>query len=370
MKEIVDPFDEMIHELSNPTSKMTFKLDSEENEKDFFDDIQKDDEKEEDTEEKEEEEEIEDEVEEVEEEESKKILPPKKPTEEEKVDNDLGEYESDIAKFVSSKLSEKLGEELGEFDNVGSIIDKLAEIVEENSTPEFANDEVAKIDKFVRDGGDLRKFYADVYEGKLNLEELDIDEISDQKRIIKESLKNSGYSDPQIKRKLERYEESGVLQEEAEEALDLVKEFNSKNEKKLLKEQENLKVQNQNRQQNFISDVQSTIKDIKEIAGIPLSDKEKKEILSYALVVGRDGKTAYQRDYDSDLAKNFFISAFLQKNKTTLLGKAEKLGASKLAKELQQKMASKGKRIKKSIDQNSLGEADALDMFSKQLRRF
>jgi|WetSurMetagenome_2_1015567.scaffolds.fasta_scaffold132863_2 hypothetical protein len=371
-----DPFDEMLKELSDPT-KTTFSLDKEE---DLFSDFQDDEDEKKLSKEKEEDEEETEEVEETteedEEEEEEKVIPKKKT---EKVDTtkvkekedetEFGEYEADIAKFVSTKLSEKLGEDLGEFDNVSSIIDKLAEIVEESSTPEFANEDIAQLDKFVREGGDLRKFYADTIESSIDVKELDLDEVSDQKRVIRQNLKNSGLTDSQIKRKIERYEELEVLKEEAEEAAELVEEYDKKNKEKLLKGQEKIHREAESRQQNFISNVQTVIKDIKDIAGIPLTDKERREILAYTLAVGKDGKTAYQRDYDKDLEKNFIISAFFTKNKTTLLGKAEKIGASKLAKELQEKFALKGKRTKKSISQTDDHEVDALEMFSKQLRR-
>jgi len=237
-----DPFDEMIKELSNPSSKMTFDVGHDE--EDLFETTKED--KEEEVKE-EEVEETTDEVEETEEEteteeEEEKPEPPKKETGkkstkvEKEETNELGEYESDIAKFVSAKLSEKLGEDLGDFDKVDDIIDKLAEIVEESSIPEFADEEIAKLDKFVRDGGKLRDFYSELVDNRVNVADLDMEDVSDQKKIIKESLKNAGYTDVQIKRKLERYEEAEALQEEAEEALELVKEFNSKNEKKLLKD--------------------------------------------------------------------------------------------------------------------------------------
>jgi hypothetical protein len=292
-------------------------------------------------------------------------------TKDPKVDDvsDLGDYESDIAKFVSEKLSERLGESLGDFEKVEDIVDKLAEIVESNSTPEFANEEIEKLDKFVRDGGDLRKYYEEIYETSLKVSDLDLSDIADQKRVIKQNLKNSGYTDTQIKRKLDRLEDAGVLQEEAEEAAELVEEFDRKKEEKLLKAQENVSMTRQKEQQKFVSDVQSTIKDLKEIAGIPISDIQRKELLRYTLVFGKDGKTEYQSEYDKDIAKNFIMSAFFQKYNNSLLKKVEKQGASSLAKELQQRLAQKGKRIKKSTGQSDAGDMDGFDAFSKQLRR-
>lgn len=284
--------------------------------------------------------------------------------------SDLGEYESDIAKYVTEKLSSKLGEDIGEFDKVEDIIDKLAEIVETNSTPDYANEEVAKIDKFVRDGGNLKDYYSEVYEQTLSVDTLDLEDESDQKRVIKQNLKNNGYSDTQIKKKIERYEDAGVLQEEAEEAVELVKEFNKKKQEKLLKDQENVSAIREKQQQKFVSDVQSTIKGLKDIAGIPISNDQKRELLKYTLIFNKDGKTAYQNEYDKDLVKNFIISAFFVKYKDSLLEKAEKKGASDLAKQLQQKFAQKGKRIKKSTNQNdSTSDLEVFDSFASKLRR-
>ena len=282
---------------------------------------------------------------------------------------DLEELDPIIAKYTREKLEDKIGYDIGDVESFDEIVDRLAEIVQEGSQPEYANDDLAAMDKFVRDGGDLKKFYAELYDGRVDTEEIDLKEEGDQKRIIKQSLKDSGYTDVQIKRKLERYEESGVLEEEAEEALELVKEYNERNKKKLLKEQENFRQQEEKRNQKFVSDVQSGINSLKEIGGIPVSERDKKDLLNFIFRVDKDGLTPYQRKYSSDI-KHLIKSAYFTLNEDVIFEKAASKGASNLAKELKEKLAQKGKRNKSSVSQSDDSGVDALEVFSRQLRKF
>lgn len=283
--------------------------------------------------------------------------------------SDLDDLEPTIAKYVTEKLADKLGDEIGEFESIDDIVDRLAEIVQEGSQPEYANDELAAMDKYVRDGGDLKKFYAEVFDGRVDVDEIDLKEEGDQKRIIRQSLKDAGFNDVQIKRKIERYEESGVLEDEAEEALELVKEYNEKNKKRLLKEQENLRAQEEKRNQKFVSDVQSGIKALKEVGGIPITERDKKDLFHFIFHVDKDGLTPYQKKYSSDI-KHLIKSAYFTLNEDVIFDKAASKGASNLAKELKEKLAQKGKRNRSSVSQSDDSGVDALEMFSRQLRKF
>ena len=59
------------------------------------------------------------------------------------------------------------------------------------------------------------------------------------KMVLKEHLKNQGYSDAQVDRRLTRYDEAGVLEDEATDALEMVKEHNEKESQRLLDHQQN-----------------------------------------------------------------------------------------------------------------------------------
>jgi hypothetical protein len=364
-------FDEIVKGLTSPSFKMNASSSDT-----LFDDLDKEEKKEEEedlVESQTEDEEVEeDDVEEVEEvveekEEKKEKISTGKKVEKEEV-SDLDDFEPEIAKYVTDKLSIKLGSELGEFSTVEEIVDKLAEIVEESSTPEYASSEVEELDKFVKDGGDVKTFFNKLYENKVNLEDVDIDNVSDQKKLVKQSLKEAGLSETQIKRKLERYEESGVLQEEAEEALELLKENEEKNKKKLLRDQENLRVEEEKRNKKFISNVQEGIKTLKDIGGIPITDKDKKDLYNFIFQTDKEGLTPYQKKYSSDI-KHLIKSAFFTMKEDVIFEKAANKGASNLAKELKEKLAQKGKRNKKSTGQSDEQGVDALEMFSRQLRR-
>jgi hypothetical protein len=281
-------------------------------------------------------------------------------------DDDLGEYEEQISTFVKSKLENKLGISLGKHTKIEDIVDELAEIVEESSSASFANEEVAKLNEFVANGGDLKKFYSTVYSGGIDLDNIDIDNVSDQKRIIREDLKNNGYSDTQIERKISRYEDSGVLQEEAEDATDRLKEYRTVKEKELLETAKKEAEQVRKRNEMFVSDVQKGIKELNNVFGIDVSEKQKKELYSALLIPESDGKTKFQKEYSKDI-KNLLMSAFVVMYGQDLIKKAQNKGASNVAKDLKDKLSQKGNRLKKTVGQDD--EVDALSYFASKLRK-
>lgn len=267
---------------------------------------------------------------------------------EESEEESLAEYEQDIANFVRDKLFDKLGWELTEEDNfqtVDEIVDYLEKVVEENSTPQYANEELQQLDEYVRSGGDLRKFF-DTAVGQIDLESIDLTSETDQKAIVAENLRNQGYKDEYIKKRLERYENAGILEDEAEEAVELVKTFREKEQEKLLIEQKKMQQDYEKQQQKFITDVQDSIESIKDVRGIPVSSTDKKKLLNYMFKVGADGLTQYQKDYNKDFTKNFIESAFLTMNGDSAFSRVEKKAKTDAAKALKQKLQQKAKRTK------------------------
>jgi hypothetical protein len=232
------------------------------------------------------------------------------------------------------------------------MVDFMRDLVEENSKPQYASEEVQKYDEFVKNGGDLRKFYQDVIQGRIDPKEIDIDNEVDQKRVIRQNLKNQGIGDTIIEKRLKRYEEAGVLAEEAEEALELVAEYDEKLSKKLLEDQQKHAQLIEKEQQKFVFDVEKNIKELSEIKGIKVTEKDKKELRDYILVADADGMTKYQKDYLSDV-KNLLESAYFTKNKDALLDRARKQGSSDSLRDLQKKLnQNKGNKTKNSKRQN------------------
>jgi len=232
--------------------------------------------------------------------------------------DDDKEYESEISSFFAGELSKKLGisDDIDDvkFDTIDDVLELMGSIIEENSKPTYASDEVEAYDEFVRNGGDLKSFYNEVYEGKLDLDALDLEKEYDQRAVIRENLLNQGYKEDKIKKMISRYEESETLKDEAEDSLDLLKEFNDKKKQSLLVEQKKAADQIKIQQQRFYENVNSTIKTISDFRGFPVSEKEKRELLQYAFAPDEDGLTQYQRDFRSDVY-NILESAYFAKNR-------------------------------------------------------
>lgn len=284
---------------------------------------------------------------------------------------ELGEYELDITSFLNERLAEEIGWNIPEDEapkTVGELVEFMRDIVQEASTPKYANDEVEAFDKYVREGGDLRKFYQSAVEGRIDIDSVDIESSFDQKRVLTEHYKNQGYGEDRINRMLKRWEDAGVLDEEAKDALELLKDYNEKNRKTLLEQQEKVAKQAEQQQQKFVSTVEQSIKELKDIRGFTIPEKEKQELLEYILMPDSEGITQYQRDYMSDI-KNLIESAYFTKKGDVLLSRSAKKGQTNAVKNLRDKLdANKGDKGKQSGAQDRGKASSGLGVLGSMLQ--
>lgn len=285
--------------------------------------------------------------------------------------SDLSEYESDIVDYFSEQLVKELGWEFDEETkpkSVADIISYMSDVVDENSKPNFASEDIQKLNDFVKEGGDFKKFMSEAF-GGADYENMDISSERNQKKVVTDNLSRLGYSDVKIQKSLARYEEAGTLEEEAEEALETLKESSVEKAQTLLVDQQKAQQESRKQQQKFYSDVQSTVGQLDSVRGIPIASKEKKELLDYIFKPEADGRTKYQKDYAKNY-KNLIESAYFTMRGDSLLSKVANKATSQAARNLQEKLASKGKRTKSSGtvvgNQNTLSAWDAV---SSQLRR-
>ena len=293
-----------------------------------------------------------------------KIDEPEDTSDDNEID-DLGEYEADIVDYFSEQFAKELDWKLGDDEkpkSVKEVVDLIKKVVEENSEPDYGDERVKTLDEFVKAGGRFEDFYGTVYQGKLDLEKADIEDEKVQKAVLKEHLINTGYKESAIEKKLSRWEDAGVLQEEAEEALESVKEFRQITEQRLLEEQKNQAIVVKKQQQKFYDDVHETIKNIDNIRGIQISDKEKKELLEYAFKVESDGATRWQKE---QTIKNMLEAAYFSKNADSLIKKIEKSVETKTAKKLKDTLASN--KRPRGINQSHEDSSSSLLSISSQL---
>ena len=125
-------------------------------------------------------------------------------------------------------IGQSLGWNISDIDEkdrpltVDDLTNYLTETVRQNSVPEYADDRIQQLDQFVRNGGNFEDFYKIQTEG-INLDNIDMEDETNQKAVIKELLKYGNYTDEQINKKISRYEDADMLYEESEDALDRLK---------------------------------------------------------------------------------------------------------------------------------------------------
>ena len=314
--------------------------------------------------------------EEIEEGEEEEVIPIEDNVETEDVttQTDLGEYEEDVVGFFTEKFSEELGWTFDEDEKpktISDVIKYMNTVVEESSKPTYASEDIEKLNEFVANGGDLKDYYKDIY-STVAVEDIDISSESAQKRVLEENFARLGYTRDKINKFISRYEDSGTLQEEAEDALEGIKEYNTKRAEQLLVEQQNHRKEQAKAQQNFVESVQASVGKVDSILGIPISAKEKKDLLDYIFKPDSDGTTKYQKDYAKDY-KNLIESAYFTMKGDTLIQKVTQKATSQATKNLQNKLASKGKRTNNSgggtIEKQSSSALAPWENVSRQLRR-
>lgn len=236
--------------------------------------------------------------------------------------------EAEVVTSFFDVLAEKFDWDFEEDEKKPKTFDELVEFmqaaVEESSKPEYASEEVEQLDNFVKQGGNLRDYLT--IDAELDLDDIDIEDETNQKLVVKKLLKEKGFSAKQIEKKLTKYEDAGLLEDEAEDAIENLKEIRQQKKEQLLTEQKRQYAAYMRRQQQFYESVVSEIKNLKNIRGINVPEKDKRVLIDYILKPDAEGKTKYKRDYVKGGVKNLIESAYFTMNADKLLDAAKREG--------------------------------------------
>lgn len=244
--------------------------------------------------------------------------------EEEIEDNNEENVVTNFFDAVAEKLNWEFEEGEDKPKNVDELINYFQNVIEENSKPEYSSEEVEALDNFVKQGGDLKKYLT--IDAELDLDDIDIEDEANQKLVVKQLLKEKGFSTKKIDKLVSRYEEAGLLEDEAQDALEDLKEIKEERKKQLLEDQKKAYREQLQRQQQFYDNVVSEIKGLKNIRGITVPEKDKKVLIDYILKPDTDGKTKYQKDYAKGGVKNLIESAYFTMNADKLIEAAKREG--------------------------------------------
>ncbi len=285
--------------------------------------------------------------------------------------SELGDAEPEITAFVQEKLFDKLGWELDEKDSmkdVDSLVDYMEKIVEANSKPNYASKDIEDLNQFVNDGGNLKDYFD--AQGEVDIENIDLSVDFNQKLVIKEALKERGLTDTQANKKIQRYDESGILEEEALDSKEYVQKLRQDKAQTLLKEQREAQQFREQQQQKFYEDVNSTIDNLKDIRGLSINKAKKNKLRDAILKVGADGQTLYQKQYQENLIQNMLESAFFTLEKDALVKGLTQQAESRATKNLKDKLKTRTKKGKGSgsLDTDVTSSHKVLDVFNNFIK--
>lgn len=299
---------------------------------------------------------------------------PGRPKKEEVIEEPVDELEDDselVGNFFDA-MAEELGWEFDEEEseskpkNVQELISYFKTVIEENSKPDFASEEIEALDAYVKQGGDLKKYLQ--IDAELDLDEIDLEEESNQKAVVKMLLKEKGFSSKQIDKKISKYEDAGLLEDEAQDAIEDLKEIREERKQQLLKEQEKAHKQYQEQQRAFYINVVDEIKGLKNIRGIAIPEKDKKVLIDYILKPDADGRTKYQKDYAKGGVKNLIESAYFTMNADKLLEAAKREGNNKAVERFRNSLKSTSVSSKSKQTQTSSSDEPIWFSAARKLR--
>lgn len=291
--------------------------------------------------------------------------------EEDDIDSDDGTTSEELIVNFFDSLSEQLGwsdvEDEDKPKTAEDLIEYFKDVIEENSVPQYASEEVEKLDEFVRNGGNLKDYFS--IDADIDLDNIEVEDNEiNQKLVVKEFLKEKGSSAKQIDKKITKYEDAGILEDEAVDALEALKDIKAERKEKLLEEQQKSAREAQKQQQTFFNNVVSEIKGMDSIYGIEIPEKDKRALLEYIFKPDAEGVTKYQKDYAKSL-KNLITSAYFTMKGDSLITIAKQKGKKDALDNFKNSLRGSGvtKKSRKQVINND-STSTIWDTFARQLR--
>ena len=233
-------------------------------------------------------------------------------------------------------FAEELGWDVDE-DNkpktVEDIVSYMGEVIKENSTPQYADERIAKLDEYVKNGGRFEDFYQRQQEN-ISYEDMDMEDESNQKAAVRELYRLQGYTDDQISRRIERFEDADMLEEEATDAIERLKSIKAQQLAEYEEQQRLARQAQEDQAREFMDNLTNSINSLDSIRGISIPKADRKELFDYITKVDADGLTRYQKEFNNNLVNNLIESAYFTMKGDTLLGEATRSGRTSAANKL------------------------------------
>lgn len=217
--------------------------------------------------------------------------------------------------------------------NVDELVDYIKNVVETNSVPEYADERIEQLDQYVKNGGKFEDFYQ-TQQRTMSYDNIDIEDESNQKQVVRDYYKLQGMSDEQINRKIERYEDADMLEDEATDAVNYLKAYEEQRAQYMAQQQEAQRKAQEQQAIQFAQDLTNGINNLTNIRGISIPKEDKKALYDYITKTDADGLTAYQKEFNGNLVNNLIESAYFTMKGDALLGEANRNGQTSAANKL------------------------------------
>ena len=213
------------------------------------------------------------------------------------------------------------------------LVQYMKDVVVENSKPEFADDRIQALDEYVRNGGKFEDFYSKQQE-VITLDNINLEDESNQKAVVRELMQRSGYTDEQINKKISRYEDSDMLYEESEDALDRLKELRKQEVEEAERQQEEYARKQEEQSRQFFDTVSKDINELTNIRGIAIPKEDRKALLDYIFKIDQNGQSQYMKDFNKNPSRNLIESAYFTMKADSLISSAKNTGETSAAEKL------------------------------------
>ena len=249
--------------------------------------------------------------------------------------------------------------------SVEELVKYMEEVVDQNSKPTYADERIEQLDQYVKNGGRFEDFYQDQQKG-LTYESIDLEDETNQKTAVRDYYKLQGLTDDQISRKIERYEDADMLEDEATDAVEYLKKYQSARLEEAKAQQEAQRQAYAQQTEKFMTDLNQSIGSLDNIRGISVPKEDRKALLDYITKTDADGKTQYQKDFNNNLVSNLLESAYFTMKGDALLGEAKRSGQTSAASKLRTMLKNQSRNHSSQNPSNNK-QPQAWDIASKYL---
>ena len=223
-------------------------------------------------------------------------------------------------------------------DKVSDLTDFIGDIIEQNSIPEFASDEVKEFNEFVaKHGADKAADFLSVSYGSVDYESMDLTNEDNQKKVYSDYLKaTTKFTPAKIEKEVKKLADLEELEGETKEAQEYLIEDAKKAKEEFVASQEREKETSSANFTKYLGEQKERIDSSKEIAGFELNDKDKAGLYKFAFESDRNGKTGYQKmkEADKDLDLKLLLLAYKGVDKDKITKTATTETVKKLRKNL------------------------------------